>query len=101
MVDEAIVEFRKALTIDPDCIAAHNNLGVAYGLKGITDKAVAAFRKALTIDPALAETHKNLAVACYTRKEYNLAIKHCDKAIELGFEVPNELLQSLEAHRKT
>lgn len=101
MVDEAIVEFRKALTIDPDCIAAHNNLGVAYGLKGITDEAVAAFRRALTIDPALAETHKNLAVAYYTKKEYDLAIKHCDKAIELGFEVPNELLQSLEAHRKT
>jgi tetratricopeptide (TPR) repeat protein len=101
MIDKAIKEFRRALTIDPDCIAAHNNLGVAYGFKGMTDDAIVTFRRALTIDPTLSETHKNLAIAYYTKKEYDLAIKHCDKAIELGFEVPNELLQSLAAYRKT
>jgi len=33
-------------------------------------------------------------------KKYALAIKHCDKALKLGFNVPPKLLKSLMPHRK-
>ena len=61
--DEAIAHYRKALEIKPDCVEAHNNLGLALVGRGQTDAAITQFRNALEIKPDCAETHSNLA-AC-------------------------------------
>ena len=48
--DEAIVGYKRALTLDPADAATHFNMGVIYGRQGAWLKARAAFRKALAID---------------------------------------------------
>lgn len=44
--------------------------------------------------------HNNLAVVYYAKKKYNLAIRHCDRALELGYKVKEEFLKCLEPYRK-
>ena len=96
MLDEAITEHKKALAINPNLAQSHNNLGVAYGKKGMWHEAIIAFKNALTINPDYAEAHNNLAVAYYQRGDRTKAIKHCDRAMELGWRVHPHLLQLLK-----
>jgi hypothetical protein len=50
-VDQALVLFREALSMDRDNPGAHLNVGVALKLKGNREGALAAFEKALEKDP--------------------------------------------------
>ncbi|RZB32809.1 MAG: hypothetical protein SRB2_04220, partial [Desulfobacteraceae bacterium Eth-SRB2] len=49
---------------------------------------------------SFAIAHNNLAIVYFEKKKYNLAIKHVDKAVELGYEVDPELLKEIETFRK-
>jgi tetratricopeptide (TPR) repeat protein len=61
--DEAIIELRAALRLDPSDAEGHNNLGVAYGWKGEREQSIAEFKRAIASDPKFLPTYKNLAVA--------------------------------------
>jgi tetratricopeptide (TPR) repeat protein len=100
MFDEAIAECKKAIAINPNHANAHSNLGLAYVGKKMLDEGIAEYRKAIAIDPNLAVAYNNLAVAYYLKKEYGLAIEHCDRAIELGYEVHPGFLNDLKPYRK-
>ena len=50
-LDEALVLFREALSMDRDNVGAHLNVGVALKLKGEREAALAAFERARTLDP--------------------------------------------------
>jgi len=50
-VDQALAQFREALSMDRDNAAAHLNVGVALKLKGDREGALAAFEKAKEKDP--------------------------------------------------
>ena len=99
MFDEAMARYKRALKIDANNADAHFNLGVAYRDKGMINEAIAEYKRAVAINPYLAEAHNNLAVAYYVKKQYGLAIKHCDKAIKLGFKVHPGFLQDLKTYR--
>ena len=71
----AIVVFRKAVSINPDFSAAWSELGVAYGLSGKEIEAVEAFKKATRIKPDNTDVWANLGEA-YSR------IGQTDKAVE-------------------
>jgi len=98
--DEAIAAFKKALEINPNFANAHNNLGVVYGNLGRTKEAIPFFKKALEINPQDGPAHSNLAAAYYYEKEYGLAVRHSEIAIELGVRMNPELLGLLAPHRK-
>ena len=38
---------KKAIKINPDYATAHNNLGLAYGEKGMTDEEISVYKKSL------------------------------------------------------
>lgn len=61
LYDEAIEEWRRALTLDEDDPKAHNNLGVALIEKGDVAAAQVEFQRALELRPGYAEAHYNLA----------------------------------------
>ena len=44
--NEAIICFRKALSIKPDYVEAYSNLGNLYRIEGNHDEAIACYRKA-------------------------------------------------------
>ena len=49
--DEAIFRWKKALDANPDSVAAHNNLAVAYEKKGLFQDALKEYETALKLDP--------------------------------------------------
>jgi tetratricopeptide (TPR) repeat protein len=100
MWDEAIAHCRKVLAINPNVADAHNSIGMAYLGKNIPSEVIPPCKKAIAIDPNYAAAHNNLAVAYYYTREYNLAIKHCDRAIELGAPVHPGFLNALKQYRK-
>jgi Flp pilus assembly protein TadD len=58
--DEATFRWKKALEANPDSVAAHNNLGVAYERKGLFDEAVKEYELALKLAPKNETVKSNL-----------------------------------------
>jgi tetratricopeptide (TPR) repeat protein len=81
-LDEAIAEYRKALAIKPDLVAALNNLGVALAQQHRLDEAVPRLRQAVRIDPAFASAHYNLGMALHDAKDAVGAIAEFQKAVD-------------------
>ncbi len=98
--EEAITFFKKAIKINPRDVSALNNLGVIYVNIGKGEEAEIVLSKAIEIEPLYAAAYFNLAKLYFQEKEYVLAIKHCDRAVELGYKVPAEFLIQLRAFQK-
>jgi tetratricopeptide (TPR) repeat protein len=65
--DEAIFRWKKVLSQDPNSLAAHNNLGVAYEKKGLWADARKEYELALKLAPKNAQVKYN-----YDRLKENL-----------------------------
>ncbi len=96
----AIEFYQKAIELNPSFVEAYNNLGVLLSKMGKTHQGLVVFRRALALDPDLAETHLNLAIAYFARRAYDLAIAHCDRALQLGAQVDEAFLKALAPYRK-
>ena len=83
MLDESIIEFKRALSLYDDYINAHNNLGVTYRKKGMLKEALTEYQKALKLNPNYAYAHNNLGVL-YAKLNYlDLSIVEFQKAISI------------------
>jgi tetratricopeptide (TPR) repeat protein len=51
--DEAIADYTKAISLDPNDATAYTNRGLAYESKGEVDRAIADYTKAIEINPGL------------------------------------------------
>jgi hypothetical protein len=51
------------------------------------------------MEPSFSVAHNNLAIAYLENGEYEMAVEHCDKAVELGYEVAPEILKEIEQYR--
>ena len=98
-VDKAIKNLKKAIIHNKNFIQAYTTLGTAYFMKGLVAEGIKANLEAIGLEPKFPVAHNNLAVAYLELEEYDKAIKHCDEAVTLGFEVPEELLEELAPHR--
>ncbi|MCG8686994.1 MAG: tetratricopeptide repeat protein [Desulfobacterales bacterium] len=99
-VDKAIKHLKKAIIHNKHFIQAYTTLGTAYFMKGLIEEGIKANQEALEVEPKFPVAHNNLAVAYLELEDYEKAIKHCDEAVSLGFEVKKELLDELAPHRK-
>ncbi len=61
-MDEAIRHFNRAISIDPELIAARNNLVIVYFESGNPESALAQLEKAITIDPGNSVLFGNLGI---------------------------------------
>ena len=86
--EDAIVSYKRAISLAPHLATAHYNLGHAYHKQGKAKLAIAAYQQALTIDTTLAIAHNNIAV-CYMESGIDLdqALSHARTAVRL---VPTE-----------
>ena len=57
--DSAIVDYTKAIELNPDYAEAYNNRGVAYHLKKEYDSAIIDFSKAIELNPDYAIAYNN------------------------------------------
>lgn len=99
-IEEAEASYKKALGINPKSAEAYHNLGIIYNNMGRKEEAMAAFHKALDINPKDSITCLCLSRAYFYKKEYDLAVEYCYKAIDLGFNVPPEFLEMLKLEKK-
>ena len=72
--DEAIFRWKKALEINPDSVAAHNNLAVAYEKKGRFQDALKEYEAALKLDPDNPRVKAN-----YTSCQENIQVPKKDE----------------------
>ena len=83
----AILTYKRALELDPECAAIHHRLGLAYYKEGEFDDAKDAFRKAISLNPLSAHYHYSLGQLL--QDYYDLdgawmeAVHEFTKAIEL------------------
>jgi tetratricopeptide (TPR) repeat protein len=95
----AMQEYRRALAIDREYLQAYNNLAALYAEGGNTDEAIRLWNIAVEKDPGFAVAHFNLAVFYFQKKQYILAVKHCDAVISLGHNVDPAFLELLKPYR--
>jgi Flp pilus assembly protein TadD len=75
---------------NPKLATVWMNLTSLLTMKGEDQRALAAARKGLELEPDSPLGHNNLAVALYFSGDYANALKHLEKAKELGYSVdPN------------
>ncbi len=98
-LDKAIKNLKKAIIHNKNFVQAYTTLGTAYFMKGLIREGIEANLEAVKIQPEFPIAHNNLAVAYLELKDYETAIKYCDEAARLGYEVSPELLKELDPHR--
>ncbi len=82
-LDEAIANYNKAISIDPDFAEAYNNLGIALKGLGRLDEAVESYNRAISINPDFAEAHCNLGNALRDLSQLTEAVDSYDKAVSI------------------
>jgi len=82
-VDEAMVDYQRALEINPNYAEVRNNLGTALLQKGQPDEAIVQFRKALAIDPNYVTAHDNLGNALLLKGQMDEATAQFQKALDI------------------
>jgi tetratricopeptide (TPR) repeat protein len=82
LYDQAEVEFRKGLALDPDNASIGNYLGYMFADRGVNlDEAVTLLKKAVTYDPQNGAYLDSLAWAYYKQGEYALADNYSHQAV--------------------
>jgi len=76
-------EFRKALTLNPNLVLAHQRLGSYLTFMGRFEEAIRHYETALDLDPFSLQINTNLATTYYLRGEYERAANHLKKTGEL------------------
>ncbi len=79
--DAALVEWRKAVQLNPEDARARTNLGVSLAKLGKPSEALPQFEKALALDPDAPETHNSLGAALAATGRIDEAIPHYQKAL--------------------
>ncbi len=82
-MDNAILQYKKSLSLYPFSSGVHNNIGISYYDKGLVDKAISHFRHAIEINPSHADAHYNLGIAYGDKGLIDLANEEIRKGIEL------------------
>ncbi len=83
-IEMALVYYKKATALDPYYAIPHNDLAIAYEMKGYLDKALEEYKTAIRIDPSFAEAHMNLALLYERMGDIEKAITHFAKRVEYG-----------------
>jgi len=80
--DRAILEYNKAIKIDPGLTNAYNNRGNAYQDKSEYDRAIRDYTKAIEIDPKNAIAYTGRGNVFNAKGEHDRAIEDHTKAIQ-------------------
>ncbi|MFZ7125662.1 MAG: TPR end-of-group domain-containing protein [Desulfobacterales bacterium] len=83
LINSAVVNYEKAVQLNPSHALSLNNLGILYCRNGDYAKGIRQFEKALKIDPGMAKTHSNIAIAFYHTGRLEDALHHFYETLRL------------------
>lgn len=89
--EEAIRSLETSLEYDRESDTAYVNLGLAYSRVGRMDDAIEAYRQAALVDPSKGSIPYQLGRLYYRVGKTDEARRACQRAIALGYPVPEEL----------
>jgi tetratricopeptide (TPR) repeat protein/serine/threonine protein kinase len=87
-IEEAHHFIAVAVSLRPDCSAAHNNLGNTLYDKDRRDEAIAEYREAIRLQEDYANAHSNLGNALCRKGQMDDAIAECRKAVRINKDRP-------------
>lgn len=82
-VDEAIVEYRISIKLNPADPDAHFNLGLAYLKKKQNKEAIGAYKKVVELSPRDAEAYKLLGIAYIQEGDKKEAIRQWKNSLRI------------------
>jgi len=82
--EEAFVQVRQAMVLDPLSSGSADNLGYAFYTARQYDQAIRAFQKALELEPDMTDAHLGLGWVYAEKKMYGEAIAETEKAANLS-----------------
>jgi tetratricopeptide (TPR) repeat protein len=82
--DEALAEYRHALSVNPKLSLAYVNMGGVYFSRNELDNAESALKRAVELSPSLSEPLVDLAVIALRRNQPAEALELIEKAASLG-----------------
>ena len=88
MLDKAVLEYKKALKINPEHAFAHYNLANVYNKQSKWEQAIQHFTKAININKIYVDAINNLGIAHIKIGQTNKAIEQFKKALSIK---PNDL----------
>ena len=84
--EQAISEYKKAITLNPNSPIIYNRLGVAYSELKQYDTALNAYQKALVLSPTTAEPHYNMGLVYLKQGNLPRAAEAFKRAIAINAE---------------
>ncbi|WP_017293543.1 protein kinase domain-containing protein [Geminocystis herdmanii] len=87
--EKAIIDYTKAIDLDPNYTDAYNNRGIAYKNLKQYEKAIIDYSKAIELDPNYTSAYNNRGLAYDDLKHYKKAIIDYTKAIEIDANYAN------------
>ncbi len=81
--EEAETQFLKAVTLNPELVAAYNNLAILYLDKQLPDSAIVFCRKAVLQKPEYVLAYQNMANAYAQKTEYDSALVYYQKVLSI------------------
>lgn len=82
-LQQAVVQYEKALRIQPDLAITWNNLGVARTAQGRFADGESAYRRAIRLNPGYALAYYNLGANLDQRGNFDQALIYYQRAIEI------------------
>jgi len=82
-LDQAIVEYKKAIEIYPDYPEAYDQMGLAYFRKGDLENAAINYEMAIKTNPGKATAYSNLGGVYFNTQRYQKAMEVYEKAVQL------------------
>lgn len=82
-LNEAIETYKKAISINPDSLGSHVNIGNALYRRGASTEAIKSFNKALAIKPDYAEVYHNIGNVYKDDGQEEKAIVAYNKALSI------------------
>lgn len=99
-LDDAIAEFNKAKTLDPQNATAYWGLGICASAKGQVDESINLLNRAVELDPSQGGFYENRAVAHAAKKDYAKALADVEMAKKLGRQLNPDFVKGLQAASK-
>jgi Flp pilus assembly protein TadD len=96
--DEAVAHLRKAVSIYPDYLRAHNDLATFLLAEGRLDQAAEELRRAVQIDPKAFNPRLNLGIVLVQQRDFAAAADSLEKALSLDASSPAAHLYAGLAH---
>jgi serine/threonine protein kinase len=82
-LEEALVEAKRAVALDPLSLPINRDLAVAYAFLGQDDMAIDQYRKTLQIEPSFASARGNLAVLLLAKGQYTEGLSEWQQEVSI------------------